>query len=176
MFTEAETMAWRSLPDRGDLANKMKSLIKDRKKLESLSKEARKCAEQKHDWSITSNRLMDIVDSLKLSDRSETWDVGPKSKPLTMERPPAKISNEDFVNWCYLNILNRKADEKGFNDWINSLKSGTPREQVEAFFRNEIESFNVFENIRWENSLKLRNIPKPVVKESRSNTIPGVMV
>lgn len=177
LYTEPETMAKRSLPDIEDMANKLKSLIKDKARLDKLGQEARKCAEEKHDWSFTSSKLEKIVDELEIHDRSKTWDAPPNIKLVNSSRPPQGISDEEFVYWCYLTYLHRKPDQKGFDDWMSSLRSGTPRDGVEAFFRSQVEGDNIFEQKRWFNSLSLRGLPLHAPRQKiNTNVVPGVIV
>lgn len=178
MYTESETMAQRSLPDIEDLAAKLKTLIKDKARLKRLQEEARKVAEEKHDWEVTTKKLEGIIDGLTLHDRSKTWDAVPNVKFVNPMRPPNGMSDSDFIYWCYINILGRKPEEKGFNDWMNSLQNGVPREKVENFFRSEIEMTNTFEQKRWKTSLDIRGI---VIEQSKlpkiaNNVIPGMLV
>jgi len=177
-YTECETMAIRSLPDNTDFEKKLEMLCLDSKKRKRLAKEARKCAVKMHNWDLSVRKIEKLFDTMKLKDRDTSWDRQPKFKYLTEQRPPANYSNQDFIHWCYTNILGRVADEKGFNDWMNSLQKNEDRNSVEQFFRNEIKGHNIFEEIRWKNSLKLRNLSLEIeeVVSSYSNAIPGTVL
>lgn len=177
-YTEAETMAIRSLPDNADFLKKLETLCLDARKRKNLAKDARKCVVKIHNWQLSADKIDKILCELELHDRDLTWDRKPRFKHLTTEHPPANYSNEDFVHWCYTNILKRVPDEKGFSDWMASLSNKGDRNSIEQFFRNEIIVHNTFEKIRWNNSLKIRNI-SPKVEEKQavsSNTIPGLVV
>lgn len=176
LYTEAETMAKRSLPDISDMVRLFYKLIKDRGKLEELSNKARLVAEKHHNWDITSTKLEKIIDEMELLDRSSTWDSPPRIRYITNERPDPAFDDRQFIVWCYLNILGRQPDQKGFEDWLNSLANGTPREKIEGYFRNQANGKNTFEQIRIDNSRKIRGIPEPVIPQTKTNSIPGVIV
>ena len=175
-YTEAETMAIRSLPDNEDFLDKLEMLMLDAKKRAKLAKKARKVAVNKHDWKSTTDKIEALFDSLPKYDRNLTWDREPAFLKTTPEKPPTTLNNEQFIHWCYQSILGRPADEKGFNDWMANLAKGAKRDEIEAFFRNEIEGQNVFENIRWNNSLKLRGVEVPSKITEKLNTVPGMLV
>lgn len=176
MYTECETMAYRSLPDNNDFFKKLEMLCLNPKKRMKLSKDARKCAVKMHNWDVTANKLIEIFDDMPLLDRNKSWDRQPKFKYMTDERPPSELSNEEFVQWCYINILHRMPDEKGFNDWMQNLAKNNDRRGIEQFFRNEIAAHNISEDIRWGNSLKLRGLaPEEQIKEQEV-FMPGVLV
>ena len=174
-YTEAETMAIRSLPDNDDFLNKLEMLVLDHKKRDKMGKKARSVSEKLHPWKATTDKLEKIFDKLDIKDRNFTWDKSPEFAITTRERPSPGLSNEDFVHWCYQNILGRPADEKGFKDWTTNLAKGGTRDAIESFFRNEIEGQNVFEEIRWNTSLKLRGLKQ---EEKPKDTIraPGMLV
>lgn len=104
-YTEAETMAIRSLPDNTDFLNKLEMLCLNSKKRRDLGKVARKCVVKMHHWDMSSEKFEKLFDDLELNNRDETWDKQPRFKHLTDERPPANYSDQDFVHWCYTNIL-----------------------------------------------------------------------
>lgn len=49
------------------------------------------------------------------------------------------VSDEDFVNLLYMNVLKREADEDGFNGWLNQLTNGTSRSDVLLGFSDSDE-------------------------------------
>lgn len=175
-YTEAETMAIRSLPDNKDFLLGLETLALDAKKRKKLAKRARKCAEKMHDWKITTNKLEKIFSETEINDRSKTWDRPPQFKTMVAARPSPQLPDDQFVRWCYLNILGREPDQKGFNDWMTNLAKGASRDEVENFFRNEINGNNVFEEIRWKNSLKIRGIQQPKEVARITNNMPGMLV
>jgi len=64
------------------------------------------------------------------------------------------------------------------NDWMSSLSKGTPRIEVESYFRNLVGMNNNFEQTRWSNSLKNRGIKEaPISKFNlEEDFVPGVLV
>lgn len=156
-YTEAETMAIRSLPNVEDMTEKLKALLTNHKKRLKLGKKARLVCEEMHSWDIAAKTIENIVDTIEINDRNKTWNARPATQfQANYSQPPLNAPNEQFVAWCYKNILGRDHDEKGFNDWMNALNNGSTKETVLNFFRNEIEAHNKFEQIRWANSLALR--------------------
>lgn len=158
LYTEAETMAFRSLPDIDDMIKKIELLAFNKSRRLDLGERARQCVVKMHNWEITANKIMDLFDSTEIHDRNETWNKNPKFKEMTQERPQPNLPNDEFVHWCYINILGRAADQQGFNDWMQSLSNGTTRDSVESYFRQLVDSNNKFESIRWNNSLKIRGL------------------
>ncbi len=157
-YHESETMSIRSLPDLDKMAEGMAKLAFDEKYREKLGKEARECAVKFHNWNITVKKVEGILDGIQLLDREKTWDRPPNISNITPYRPAANLTDEQFVLWCYVNILSRRPDDKGFQDWMNSLKNGTTRDKVEMFFRNEISSGNEIEAARFSKSRELRGL------------------
>jgi len=157
-YHEAETMAIRSLPDLDKMVEAMAKISFDEKLRTKLAKEARKCAEKMHGWDVTVKEIERIIDGIEPLDREKTWDRPPNITAINPARPAPNLTDEQFVLWCYMNILSRRPDDKGFNDWMNSLRSGTSRENVESFFRNEINTGNIIEEERFARSLELRGL------------------
>jgi len=175
-YTEAETMAIRSLPDNVDFLKKLEKLCVEGRYRAKLAKQARRCAVKLHDWAVTTNKFETIFDSIETHNRDETWDRQPKFLYMSEENPPSDLSNEDFVHWCYTNILCRRADDKGFGDWMETLSKGGSREAIEQFFRNEIIGQNIFEEMRWNNSLKTRGLTPEDQQVKEPNVLPGALV
>ena len=44
------------------------------------------------------------------------------------------MSNEEFVDICYLTFLDRPADEQGKKDWVNAIIKGATYDEVVAGF------------------------------------------
>jgi len=98
---------------------------------------------------------------------------------LTTSRPPAKLDNPSFVHWCYINILGRMPDAPGMQDWMTNLEKGASRDEIENFFRNLVISGNRFEELRWQSSLRLRDIQDSSValENSQLNDFaPGILL
>lgn len=177
MYHEAETASLRSLPDVNDMVAKMELLAFDKNKRLKMGEQARKCAERLHTWEVTVDKLDKIFSSLELSDRDTTWDRVPEFKNVYPISPPPNCNDEQFVNWLYINILGRTPEEKGFNDWMGTLKNGGDRNAVEAFFREQINAHNKFEEVRWRGSLKVRGIVEEQIHyETQKDIIPGMLL
>ena len=176
-YHEAETEAIRSLPDIDDMADKMELLALDKPKRDKLASQARACALRMHSWDMTGDRIEGIISRIETHDRSATWDSPPSFDSISQDRPNPKLTDEQFINWCYHTILCRSPDQKGFDDWMTSLNSGSPRENVEAFFRDQVGGQNKFEEIRWLNSLKIRGISlEPEEVKINQDVMPGMVI
>lgn len=177
-YHESETMAIRSLPDLDKMVEGMAKLAFDEKHREKLAREARECAVNLHHWDVTVKKVEEILDNVELLDREKTWDRPPNILTINPHRPSPNLTDEQFVLWCYVNILSRRPDDKGFQDWMNSLKSGTPRDKVESFFRNEIGSANILESERFSKSLELRGLDneEEEVEENSPAQLNGVIL
>jgi glycosyltransferase involved in cell wall biosynthesis len=175
-YTEPETMAYRSLPDLDDFVKGMETMIFDDTKRLKMAKEAREVAEKSHRWEDTVKKLEDIFDKISIHNRESTWDRHPNFAFENHQRPPQGLSNEQFVAWCYLNILGRRPDPKGFEDWMKSLAGGSTRDNVENFFRSEIEHGNLIENERWTKSQRLRGIEVSKEENDTVSRLDGVLL
>lgn len=177
-YHEAETGAVRSLPDIDNLVDGMDKLANNEKLRKRLAGEARGCAEKMHDWDITANKLIKIFDNLELNNRETTWDAPPRVSIVSPDRPPQGIDDRGFVHWCYINILHRLPDAPGMNDWLSSLAKGTPRNEIESYFRNLVDMNNNFEHLRWTNSLKYRGIKEEAqeVLDLQKDIAPGALM
>jgi len=178
LYHEAETEAIRSMPDISDMMKKMELLAFNENKRNKLAKQARACAERMHSLDLTANKIECILDELEILNRDSTWDKLPRFETVTAERPGNNISDETFVRWCYTNILAREPEDKGFTDWMASLKKGTSRDNVEAFFRDQVDGRNKFEEARWKKSLAIRGIEIDISPAGMaiSNIMPGMLI
>ena len=48
-------------------------------------------------------------------------------------------SNDQYVRTLYRTFLGREADQGGYNDWMNKLRTGTSRDSVMKGFANSTE-------------------------------------
>jgi glycosyltransferase involved in cell wall biosynthesis len=175
-FTESETMAIRSYPDHDDMVAKMLRLLTSRAEREKLGVEARKVCEKMHTWELTAKKLESVIDGIVSQDRARTWNKRPALKISPSYRLSKDAPAEEFVIWCYRAILGREPDEKGFKDWMASLAKGTPREDVENYFRNEIDTHNRFEEIRWLKSMEHLGINPNEGIAIKSERIGGIYI
>jgi glycosyltransferase involved in cell wall biosynthesis len=175
-YTEAETMAVRSIPSVQSLVDGLKRLLTKQKQREDMGTAARKCSENLHNWKITADIFDKIFEELDINDRNKTWDKRPEYKIFNERTLPTNLNNEQFVMACYNLILGRNPDSEGFNNWMNSLAKGATREGVEAFFRNEGKNHNKFEEIRWNRSLQIRGFDPTSGLNIKSISLYGALV
>jgi hypothetical protein len=131
-YHEPETSCMRAHPSREDLAAKLKDMLADRERLGNMGKDARKCTEENYDWDQLVKNWETILDGIKPLDRSKTWDspieIHDAIKPLPV---PEDMSNVEYVEWLYLNILKYPAvDTAGAKVWIEHLERGITREAL----------------------------------------------
>jgi glycosyltransferase involved in cell wall biosynthesis len=137
--TESETMQKRFWFDRQSFVDRLTKLFKKPELIRRSGEAARRCMEDYYNWDFIAKKWERILDSRKLKDRDSTWNK-PAPKPVEMPKDKLhdekELSDEDFVDRCYREILGREPDGRGKADWLEGLKRGQPRKQVEAFFRN----------------------------------------
>lgn len=61
------------------------------------------------------------------------------------EMTARNLSNEEFVNKCYLTLFDREADQGGFDNWMRLLNNGVSRRYVMASFCRAPEYVNLLE-------------------------------
>lgn len=139
-YYEPETNQRRHLPDIEDMADKMFEVITNDEYREQLSKDARRSVIENHDAADMVNRWQFIFDNIEPHNRADTWD-----KPVTLvepggEQPPTGQGLEQFIVWCYTNILKDGVDPKGLQDWMKSVQEGknTP-DSVYKYFIEEAQ-------------------------------------
>ncbi len=143
LYTESETMQWRDLFDRKDLAKKMAELMSNDVKRIKLSKEARECALTFYNWDLCAKKWEAYIDTANLKDRSTTWNAPVEIKIPEEVGPPRDLSDQDFIVWCYKKILCRRGvDDEGMHHWLRSLAQGMTRNQLEDHFRKIINDEN----------------------------------
>ena len=151
IYTEHETMQWRSLFSREDLAEKLASLMGDEPKRLKLSKEARECAEKYYSWDLCATKWELAIDEAKIKNRTETWDKSIEIKETSKFAPPDSPNTKDgykeWLTWCYQNILGRKGiDPDGLQYWTRVLENAPDKrkskDDLEKHFRKMVDSEN----------------------------------
>jgi glycosyltransferase involved in cell wall biosynthesis len=132
----SSTMQWRSLFNRKHLAQRLAEVLGSSSYHKKLSREARQCAERYYNWDLTAKKWEALIDNLPLKERSLTWESGELISVPTKESPPNNLSDEEWLLWCYKNILCRTGvDNDGKRTWLSQLQRGAPRAQLEDYFR-----------------------------------------
>lgn len=174
-YTEAETMAIRTFSDVDCLAGLMKKMISNKKERLELGKNARECAEKMHTWDAVAKTYDRIIDEIQILERKDSWEKLPEFKlipPYTIDK---NLPNEQFVTLCYKAILMREPDPQGFNHWMSSLAKGMAKEDVENYFRGELEAHNKFESIRFSRAMQMAGYENNPIKIS-SNILAGPVI
>lgn len=135
-YYEPETNCKRAHPDVEDLADKMFTIINDRELLESMSVEARTCAETNYDWEKLWKQWEYILDNVQPLNRADTWDSPINESESIKSLPiPPNLNNAEYVDWLYLNILKYPTvDTDGAKTWVQHLDAGVTREQLMNHF------------------------------------------
>lgn len=162
IYTEHETMQWRSLFSREDLCEKMAQLLFNRTNLERFGKEARECAEKFYSWELCAKKWEFHIDSIKIKDRNDTWDAPIDIKEPTKSSPSAELGDQEFIEWLYKNILMRDGvDSEGMRYWSTMLQQHQDkrdaREKMEEHFRGIIEEENKSKRLRENPKLGITN-------------------
>ena len=144
IYTESDTMQWRSLFDRKDLVRKMITLIRNEDQRRKLALEARQCAEDHYDWDLTALKWMAHIDNAPIKDRSTTWDAKGEIKEYTNDAHPEDGTEEEFLLWAYQNILCREGvDPEGMKYWKGAMLGGhITRAQLVQHFKRLIDEEN----------------------------------
>ncbi len=102
----AGTNQWRSLPDIEDTAEKMFAFFTASPEYrETLGRDARKLCETHYNWDLMTKVWENAIDTLEVPDPKDTWFSNPKLIRPNTQIPP-NLSHEQFVEWCFRNILN----------------------------------------------------------------------
>lgn len=178
-FHEAATMQRRCYFDRNDLAKKLK-ILGDKKKLQKLGKEARESILDNCDPYKTAEKWMYVIDNLPAKNREETWDqqLDPQKLPPSSaaEINIPNLPDEEFVDWCYTNILKTEVDSVGRQTWIDSLASGQSREKVVEFFLKTANQDREAEILlmRWRKMQEQRMITDSILQQP--NLLQGALI
>ncbi len=137
-YYEPETNCRRAHPDVEDMADKMYALISNPKKLSTMSQEARECAEENYDWDKLWKQWEYVLDNVKPLDRAGTWDSPIEHHDdVQAKSMPDGLSDEQYVEWLYLNILMYPSvDLEGAKVWVQHLSMGVTRDQLMQQFVN----------------------------------------
>lgn len=180
-YTEHETGQNRSLFCRQDLCDKLAHLLSNEADRLKLASEARQCAVTYYTWDLCAKKWELAIDSAEIKDRSKTWegDIELKSLPEERYADDNELSDKEFIEQCYLNIVSgKKPDADGMRTWSQALeKSGPPgtdgnkkcRAQLEAWFRQKVEKENDEKKLKANPTAALVNPVdriKPLLDES----------
>jgi hypothetical protein len=105
---------------------------------EIYDREARECAEENYDWDQLVENWITVLDGVKPLDRSTTWDSPISVQGEIKSIPvPEGLSDEQYVEWLYLNILKYPAvDTDGSKMWLEHLQRGISRDALMQQFVN----------------------------------------
>lgn len=134
-FVEAATMQTRAYFDRNDLAKKFELLSKT-DKLKKLGEDALIAVKENCDYEQIVKKWEYVFDNLPIKDRSTTWErvLTEEEFPLMGQISIPTLSDQDFVDWCYVNILKTEVDKVGRETWIRDLSTGRPRQEIVEYF------------------------------------------
>lgn len=149
-YYEPETSCMRALPDIDDLARKMRDLLVDDSRRETMSAEARQCVEENYDWDKLSKQWEFVLDKITPKDRSDSWDspivIKANDFPAAI---PDGMDDGQFVEWLYLSVLKYpQVDPGGAQNWLSQLQSGATRDQLFEQFKQIASAGEDGENAR----------------------------
>ena len=145
IYTESETMQWRSLFSRKDLAEKLALVLGNDELRHKMSIDARACAEKYYNWDLIAKKWHAHLLNAPIKDRNKTW-----NKKLELKEPSKEqiylnnsLTDLEFIEKLYTDILRRPgADPEGKQYWHQILNSGNSRKSLEKHFRKLVEEEN----------------------------------
>jgi len=134
-FIDSGTMQVRSYFSKNHMAKQMK-VLGDKDRLKKLGEEAIIAVKDNCDYDIIAKRWEYVLDNLVIKDRKTTWEkeINPESLPTGTINVPAGLSDEEFVDWCYTNILKSTIDAVGRLSWLDNIKHGRDRKEIVDYF------------------------------------------
>jgi glycosyltransferase involved in cell wall biosynthesis len=160
LYEEPETNQFRAHTSIEDAADKMAQYLLDAKLLLQMQSDARQSVIDNYDINNLVKRWEFILDKKKIMDRSNTWDRPAKLLEIDMSEPSLNMSDDQFVDWCYTNLLGYAPDaidQKGKSDWLQTIEyhctqggktKAAARQMVTNFFRQEAQNLNSIELMR----------------------------
>lgn len=147
MRHEPETGCWRAYGDVEQLSDLMYKYLVDHEYRNQKSEEAIKSVKENYNWDDLAKEWEYVFDNIEPLKRDATWEA-PINLVSLPETWPSDSTDEEFVEFCYKEVLKRDPDEQGFSDWLNSLRSGLQREKVFEYFINIQKNKNSLEAAR----------------------------
>jgi len=135
-YLEFGTQFEKSAPFPSSIAKQLKKVceMSSQKRLE-MGKHSREWAKENYDLELNCKKIEEFIDSLPFIDWSGINLKAAKSNPnYTLPSNYKDLTDEQFVNLLYKEILLREPDQNGFNNWMQQLKSNAPREKIYDFF------------------------------------------
>lgn len=164
--SQNQTGQLRALPDNDDAAQKMFDFAtKPKEEREKLGLAARKHMVDHYDWEKVAKKWERIIDATPVPSHNSTWLSPPKYIQPNLQIPN-NLSNEQFIHWCYANILQQPTDLHSYEvqQYISVLNQGYQvgqneqgypvrqpinREIVLQKFLNDIQYYNQMEQLRY---------------------------
>lgn len=135
-YLEIGTQFEKSAPFPSSIAKQLKKVYNmDPAKRAEMGKLSRQWAKENYDLELNCKKIEEFIDSLP-EVNWDTIDLNPPKANPSYQLPPnyKELSTPDFINLLYKEILNRPADEGGFNNWKTQLDQGAPREKIYEYF------------------------------------------
>ncbi len=99
---EVSTGRYMAMPDLDDMLQKLTALLLAPDSVRrSYGFKSRLAAKQEFNWDTTTAKWVDVLDSLPYADWKQPI------KFIKNAKPPENLNNEQFVQWCFVNILGR---------------------------------------------------------------------
>jgi len=114
MYRELETNAERVFPDNDHLVEIMiEHLMLSSEEKEKKSAEVRQATIERYDWDDCAKAWMDYIDTYKPNGLQGHWNAPPRLFQIP-EQVPDNLSNEQFVEFLYYNVLNEPDNAFGY--------------------------------------------------------------
>lgn len=139
MFYEAESQAYRALPDNEDLAYKLGKFFSSSKNSQiEKGKKTYIKFKQHYDWGKVVKSWMKAIDDMPQKNPEDTWESPINVRKLDM-RIPDGLNDADFVRWCIANILGEPENVNSYISirMIKDLQWGERIENHGGIYYNE---------------------------------------
>tara|TARA_R100001509_G_scaffold123711_2_gene77383 strand:- start:495 stop:2255 length:1761 start_codon:yes stop_codon:yes gene_type:complete len=106
LFWDSPTHSERAIPDDHQLVDKISKFIKMPRSVKS--KKGMDCyisAKKNYSWDKCAKIWEEYLDSVEIKEHRDTWDSPSKQYNPEIPQPPEGLSNKDFAEWCFVNIL-----------------------------------------------------------------------
>jgi hypothetical protein len=149
-YYEPETSQRRALPDTQDCADKMFEIITNDELRDKMSQEARDSVVENHNVADMVARWKFIFDNINPKPIDETWDSPVVLRMPNDSLPPANINDEQFVMWCYQNVLGDPIDPDGVKNWVASIRNkvNTPEAVYQYFMEESVKRYSVAKRLK----------------------------
>lgn len=145
MFRECETHTYKALPDNEDLVKKLIEFLSLPEPMRlRRGREAAINAHANYNWDATAKVWENYFDEVSTVPQTHTW-LSPAKIFNPKSLPPDNLSNQEFVAWCFANILGRPDLTNSFlaNKILRDLNWGVCQVGVDNSYFNDLSALGI---------------------------------